>query len=78
MSTCPGDDHIELITRRIRAYLSREFYQASHGVEKFLCRVWRYERLKHDVALRQDKETQIPTWQTVKFRPGKGLKENVK
>ncbi len=42
-----------------------------------MCRVWRYERQKQDVALRQDKETQIPTWQTVRFRPGKGLRERM-
>jgi len=77
MSTCPGDGQIDLITRRIRAYLSREFHQPSHGIEKFLCRVWRYERQKQDVALRQDKETQIPAWQTVRFRPGKGLRERM-
>ena len=51
MFISPGEGQIDLITRRIRAYLSREFYQASHGIEKFLCRVWRYERQKQDVAL---------------------------
>ncbi len=60
MSTCPGDGQIDLITPRIRAYLSREFHQASHGIEKFLCRVWRYERQKQDVAFQKSKKT-IPT-----------------
>jgi len=78
MSTFPGDGQIDLITRRIRAYLSRKFYQASHWIEKFLCRIWRDERQKQELVLRQDKVTQILAWETVKFRPGKGLKERVK
>ena len=77
MSTYPRHGQIDPIARRIRAYLSREFYQASHEIEKFLGRVWRYGRQKQDVALRQEKVSQIPAWQTVRFRPGKGLRERM-